>query len=378
MVIAVNTRFLIKNELEGCGYFIQETFRLLTAFYPEHQFYFLFDRPYSQQFIFSDNVHPLVVPPPARVPVLWKIWYDVRIPSVLKQIKADVFVSPDGFCSLTTKVPQCMVVHDLAFLHHPSSYKPLHVLYLRHFMPRFLKKASSIVTVSEFSKQDIQSKYSVDPSRITVVYNGTREIFNKQINNRELVKIKYAQGSEYFLYAGAIQPRKNLINLLKAFSIFKKRQQSNMKLVLAGRLAWKNDEFLRLLKTYKYRHDVVLTGYLPDPELSDIMHSAYALVYPSVFEGFGVPVLEAMKSEVPVLTSSGTSMNETAGAAGLYFDPHNYNDIADKMMMIYKDEDLRLEMIKKGTIRADDFSWKNTAGMLWKAIMKASSDNDRK
>src|SRR5688500_2561709 len=105
MVIAVNTRFLIKNQLEGCGYFIQETFSILSRQYPQHQFYFLFDRPYNPRFIFSDNVHPLVVPPPARVPLLWKLWYDLKIPVVLKRIKADVFVSPDGFCSLNTKVP---------------------------------------------------------------------------------------------------------------------------------------------------------------------------------------------------------------------------------------------------------------------------------
>src|SRR4029078_4691423 len=132
-----------------------------------------------------------------------------------------------------------------------------------------------------------------------------------------------------------------------AFSIFKKRLQSNMKLVIAGRLAWKNHEFMQLINTYKYKADVILTGYLSEAELALLLESAYALVYPSLFEGFGVPVAEAMKCEVPVLTSEKTSMQEVAGDAALYFNPKDHSDIADKMMLIYKDENLRKELIEK-------------------------------
>src|SRR4051812_46293582 len=127
MVIAVNTRFLLKDELEGCGYFIRQMFEILVKKYPEHQFYFLFDRPFSEEFVFSSNVIPLVVPPAARHPVLWKYWYDIKVPAVLRKIRADVFVSMDGYCSLTTRRPQCLVVHDLGFLHFPEAYQKSHV-----------------------------------------------------------------------------------------------------------------------------------------------------------------------------------------------------------------------------------------------------------
>jgi len=373
MVIAVNTRFLIKGQLEGCGYFIQETFKILSRRYPQHQFYFLFDRPFNQEFIFSENVHPVVVSPPARIPVLWKVWFDVMIPRELKKIGADVFVSPDGFCSLHTRVPQCLVVHDLAFLHQPSSYKKIHVTYLKRYMPRFLKKAAAIATVSEFSKNDLVKQYRLNPSAISVVYNGVRSIFGSTEMNREMIKIKYTEGMEYFIYVGAIQPRKNLVQLLKAFSVFKKRMQSNMKLVFAGRMAWKNETFVELLKSYKYRHDVLFTDYLPEKELADLMAASYALVYPSLFEGFGVPVLEAMKSGVPVLTSENSSMQEIAGDAGLYFDPNNFNDMADKMMMVYKDEILRSGMTARGKQRAEIFSWEHTSELLWDAINRAAA-----
>jgi glycosyltransferase involved in cell wall biosynthesis len=374
MIIAVNTRFLLNGQLEGYGYFIKNVFEILTKQFPQHQFYFLFDRPYSEEFIFSPNVHPFMVSPPARHPVLWKYWFDLKLPMVLRKIKADAFVSPDGYCSLRTKIPQCMVTHDMGFLHHPETYKKSHVLYLKRYTPQFLKKATTIATVSQFSKKDIIDSYKIDPQKISVVYSAVKDIFQPlNFEKQTAVKEKYTEGKEFFIYAGAIQPRKNLLNLLKAFSIFKKRQQSNMKLVLCGRLAWKNNEFLQLLNTYKYKDDVVLTNYIDEKDLAQLIASAYAMVYPSLFEGFGVPVLEAMKCNVPALTSQKTSMQEIAEDAGLYFDANNYEDIADKMMLIYKDENLRNNLIQKGKEVAAKYSWQRTADLLWESIIETSN-----
>jgi len=371
MVIGVNTRFLIKDSLEGFGNFTAEIFGTMARQHPEHQFYFLLDRPFDSLPDLPPNVSLQVVAPPARHPLLWKYWFDIKIPQVLRKIKADVFVSPDGFCSLTTKVPQCLVVHDLGFLHYPEAYKKTHYRFYKHFTPKFIKKASTIATVSEFSKQDIMAHYKTLPNKIDVVYNGVKEGFKPlSFDQREVFKEKYSGGSEFFLYAGALQPRKNLVNLLKAFSIFKKRQRSEMKLVLAGRLAWMNGEFLELLKTYKYREDVILTGYLDQSELEGLMASAYAMVYPSLFEGFGVPVVEAMRCEVPVLTSAHTAMEEVGEDAALYFDPASHTDMAEKLMLIYKDEDLRKLMIQKGKAVASKYSWKRSAELLWESVLK--------
>lgn len=373
MIIAVNTRLLIKNNLEGCGYFTKEVLQILVKKHPEHQFHFFFDRPYDKGFIFSENVHPHVVTPAARHPLLWKIWFDIKVPALLKKIKADVFLSPDGFCSLRTKVPQCIVIHDLGFLHYPDSYKKLHYLFYKRYTPKFLKKATSVATVSEFSKKDIIEHYKIAPEKVSVVYSAVKEIFQPlNFDQQTAIKEKLTEGKEYFVYVGAIHPRKNLLNLLKAFSIFKRRLQSSFKLVLAGRLAWKNDEFIELLKTYKYKDDVVLTGYIEEKELADLTASAYALVYPSFFEGFGVPVLEGMKCNIPVLTSRGTSMEEIGEDAALYFNPNDVDEIADKMMMIYKDETLRKNLIEKGKMISAKYSWERTAGLLWQTMMVSS------
>jgi glycosyltransferase involved in cell wall biosynthesis len=375
MVVAINTRFLY-GELEGYGYFIYGLFQKLVKAHPEIQFYFLFDRPFNEKYIFSANVHPLVISPPARHPFLWKYWYDVKIPLTLKKIKADVFVSADGFCSLHTSIPQCLVVHDLGFLYHPEAYKNSHVRFLKRNTPKFLKKVTTIVTVSQFSKEDIIKQYRVEPAKIDVIHNGVKEIFKPlSFDEKEAAREKYTAGKEYFLYLGAIQPRKNLINLLKAFSIFKKRLQSSMKLVIAGRLAWKNDQFLQLLKTYKYKSDVILTGHLSEEELPLLMASAYALVYPSFFEGFGVPVAEAIKCGVPVLTSEKTATQEVAGEAGLYFSPDEHSDIAEKMMQIYKDENLRKQLIEKGQLIAEKLDWGKAAESFWEIIMKTTKSS---
>jgi len=297
MIIAVNTRLLISDKPEGYGNFIFETFKRITRNNPEHQFIFIFDRPYDDRLIFGKNVKSVVTGPVAGHPLLWKLWYDVKLPAVLKKYKADIFVSCDGFCSLHAKLPQFLLVHDLAFLHQPSCIKKTHLFYYKRYTSKFLIKATSIATVSEFAKQEIVAQYKTVAAKIDVVFSGLKEIFLPVSDeNKVFTKNKYTGGKEYFLFAGSASPRNNLMKLLKAFSVFKKRQQTNMKLLIAGRLDKKNESFKENLISYKYRDDVLLTGYVEETELVKIMGSAYGFVYPSLYEGFGVPVLEAMRS----------------------------------------------------------------------------------
>jgi glycosyltransferase involved in cell wall biosynthesis len=372
MVIAVNTRFLLDKGLEGCGHFTAEIFSRLASRFPENRFVFILDRPYSRREEFPPNIEWLVLPPPARHPLLWKYWFDFKIPRLLKRLKADLFISADGLCSLRTRVPQCLVVHDLGFLHFPSTYKNLHAWYLKNQTPKWIRKAASIATVSEFSRKDILDTYQLQPEKVEVIYNGVREVFKPlPYAEKQKIRDRYTDGNEYFLYAGAIHPRKNLVNLLKAFSLFKKRLQSNHRLVLAGRMAWKNNEFEELLSSYKYRNDVVLAGYVPDDALAELMAAAWAFVYPSLFEGFGVPVAEAMKCGTPVLTSGQTAMVEAAGEAGLYFNPADPRDISGQLMRIYKDEELRSLMIAKGFEQVKLYDWNLAADQMWNCMMKA-------
>jgi glycosyltransferase involved in cell wall biosynthesis len=161
-----------------------------------------------------------------------------------------------------------------------------------------------------------------------------------------------------------VHPRKNLVNLLKGFSAFKKRQQSNMQLVIVGRMGWQTEGFTEALATFKFREDVLLTGYLPRTDLAALTGAAYALVYPSLWEGFGLPVLEAMQSGVPVLASGNSSVPEVAGTSALYFDPNDPAAIGERMMLIYKEEGRRKEMAAAGRERAAGFQWSDSAARV--------------
>ena len=189
---------------------------------------------------------------------------------------------------------------------------------------------------------------------------------------KEQIKDSYADGREFFLFTGGIHPRKNLMNLLKAFSLFKKWQHSNMKLLIAGRLAWQYDDVLTKLKSYKYRDDVVLLDYLADDQLMKITASAYALVYPSFFEGFGLPIIESMASGVPVIGANTSSMPEVGGDLALYADPNSPDDIAKQMLNLYRDETLRNELAEKGKERAASFSWDAAAVNVWQIIARTA------
>ncbi len=370
MRIAVNTRLLLKGKLEGIGWFTYQTLIHMVRQHPEHEFYFFFDRPYDPQFVFAPNVTPVVVHPQARHPVLFYLWFEWSIPFMLRKYKIDLFLSPDGYMSLSTKVPTCLVIHDLAFEHYPEHFVLSHKLYWRHYSPLFARKAKRIATVSTFSKDDIAARYGILPQNIDVVYNGAHEEYVPLTPiKREEVKNKYAEGCEYFVFAGALHPRKNIVNLLKAFVAFKKRQRTNMKLVIAGRPAWKYEEVEEMRLTMPYKDDVKWVGYMNVDELSDVIGGAYALLYASLFEGFGIPILEALQCDVPAIVSNTSSMPEVAGDAALLVDPTDPEDIATKMHTLYKDETLRKQLVANARVQVKKFSWQSSSEKLWNCMM---------
>lgn len=371
MRIAVNTRLLLKGKLEGIGWFTYQTLERIVRQHPEHEFFFFFDRPYDEQFIFAPNVTPVVVHPQARHPILFYLWFEWSVPAMLRKHKIDLFLSPDGYMSLSTKVPTCLVIHDLAFEHYPEHYVLSHKLYWRHFSPLFARKAKRIATVSTFSKEDIHAHYGVSNDVIDVVYNGAHDEYKPlAAAEREQIKQQYADGCEYFVFAGALHPRKNIVNLLKAFIAFKKRQKTNMKLVIVGRLAWKYEEVEEMQLTMPFKDEVKWVGYMNVDQLSKVIGAAYALVYASLFEGFGIPILEALQCNVPAIVSNTSSMPEVAGEAALLVDPTDPEDIAAKMHILYKDESLRARLIANASLQVKKFDWQGAADRLWTCMMK--------
>ena len=369
MRIAINTRLLLKNRLEGIGWFTFETIRRITEGHPEHEFIFIFDRAYSKEYIFSGNVTPVVIGPPARHPVLFYLWFDYSIPYILKKYNADVFLSPDGYLSLRTKVPQVAVIHDISFRHRPKDLPAMVSWYYNYFFPRFAHKAARIATVSEYSKKDISESFGVDTSKIDVIYNGIKAGFKPSAEQeQDFVREKYTGGTPYFLYIGALHPRKNITGLLQAFDLFKRKDSRQIKLMIVGGEMHKTTPIFDVLEIMRFKNDVIITGRVEEDELSSICAAALALTYVPFFEGFGMPIAEAMSAGVPVICSGTTSMPEVGGDAVLYVDPNNVTHVAEAMSKIAEDEELRMSLIEKGLQQKCKFNWDITSHLLWSSI----------
>ena len=368
--ILVNTRFLIKDKLEGIGRFTYETLKRITQNHPEHQFFFVFDREWDNEFIFSSNVFPIKIGPQARHPLLWYCWFEHSIPSAIRKIEPDIFLSTDGFTTFKTRVKKITVFHDLAFEHYPNDISWLVRNYYKSFTPGYTQVSDRIATVSEYSKQDIIKTYNVDETKIDVVDNGSSEYF-KPIPDleKDYVKNKYANGNEYFCFVGALQPRKNVANLFKAFDKFKTDNKSSIKLVVVGRKAWKSDEIFTTYNSMKYKEDVIFTDHLKHEEIASIYGASIGLVYVPYFEGFGIPIIEAQNCNCPVITSNVTSMPEVGGEGVILVNPFDVNEIADAIYSL-SDNDFRSQLIEKGINNSKRFSWDITAEKLWETIEK--------
>lgn len=369
--IAVNTRLLLRNKMEGIGWFAYETLSRITRGNPDIEFVFIFDRKWDDEFIFSNNITPVIANPQARHPLLWYLYFDWGVPPVLRKHKPDLFLSPDGWLSLRTSVPQLPVIHDLNFVHHPEFLPAINRKYYDYFFPRFAKKAARIATVSEFSKGDIAESYGIEKDKIDVVYNGCNTLYKPLTDDAiQATRNQFSQGAPYFLFVGLIHPRKNLVNLFLAFDEFKSTTGHNAKLLLVGEKKWWTDDIRQAYEGLAFKDDVVFVGRVSNEVLQQLLGAALCLTYVPFFEGFGIPILEGMNADVPVITSNITSMPEVGGNAVLLADPFNPSSIKQQMERIALDSDLRTSLIEKGRVRRLDFSWDKTAELLWASIEK--------
>lgn len=368
MRIAVNTRLLVPGKMDGIGWFTYETTRRLVTAHPEHTFYLLFDRRPPRQFHFADNAIPVVLAPPARHPVLWWIFFELAVSMTLKRLHADLYLTPDGFMPLHSGVPTLSVIHDINFEHAPDNLRPSHQRYMTHFFPRFARRATRIATVSEYSKQDIASTYHIDTHKIDVVYDGAHDGYRPHsAEEKDAVRRRFTDGHPYLIFISTILKRKNLANLLLAFDKVKEEYASDLKLIVVGHRVWWQDELAAAYNGMHHKDDVLMPGHVEPHDLAALLSASEALVYPSYFEGFGIPILEAMYAETAIIASRTTSMPEVGGDAALYIDPSSPDDIAHAIREISNPE-LRSTLIEKGRIQRQKFSWDRTTELLWNSI----------
>ena len=346
------------------GEFWKEVLPALAGNYSRDSFLLIADRYFKPMPELPPNCELLVVGPVAKNICRLRYWLDFRLPRKLKKHKVDILLTSEH-ASMRSPIPQVLLLPDLCYLYFPKEFSSVERVVLNNSWQLQIKKASKLITLSASVKDDLVKRAIATDSKIQTIKPVVSSLFRPfTFEEKKLAKDAFTLGKEYFLFADDLSERKNVIGLLKAFSLFKKRQQSGFKLVIAGSVSPKFKSFHEKLANYKYREDVV---FMPDPsveDLSSLIGRAYALIAPSRYEGVAYTVLRAIQAKTPMILGSITSMQEIAGNAGLYFDLSSVQDLADKMMLLYKDETLRNKLISNGEAQQLQFSLSETVNEL--------------
>jgi glycosyltransferase involved in cell wall biosynthesis len=281
----------------------------------------------------------------------------------LSRIKPDIYFSPDGFLPNRGNYKKLATIHDLNFEEEDAFLQPKVKQYYQKYIRAAAECADHIFTVSAYSKKDIEERYGIPAEKVSYAHNGPQQKFVDLHKFAQSVKQRYAHTHPYFLFVGAQNPRKNLHRIFQAFDAFCEASQTDHRLLLVGEKMLWDDDINLAWKNMQHQDRVDFTGRLKSKQLNHVYSAATALVYPSLFEGFGMPIVEAFQSGCPVITSLSSSMPEVGGDAALLIDPTRYEEITEAMMKVAKDDHLREELQQKGFARAKQFNW-NKAGDL--------------
>jgi glycosyltransferase involved in cell wall biosynthesis len=307
---------------------------------------------------------------------VWNIW---TLPIYLRKNPVDVYhtqyITP---WFVPKKIKLVTVVHDISFNFFPQFIKFSDLFFLKILIPISLKRADRIVSVSEFTRKEIIDFYKINPKKVVCVYNAIGEEFlSNNVSSKQLmeVKNKYKLPERFILYMGTLQPRKNIPQLIEAFAQIK-NALSDIELVICGNKQAGNYDWMidRMIAQKKLEKNVIFPGFIEDEDKKNVFGAASVFAFPSLYEGFGIPPLEAMSQNVPVICSDIPSLKEIIQNSALYFDTASLNDFSQKLQRICTDNDLRSKLIVSGRLRIDFFSWEKSANKML-AIYKEISYN---
>lgn len=294
-----------------------------------------------------------------------KLWTQLGLPFDLlfHKPRPDVFFTPSHYSPRFSPVKTAISIMDLSYIYYPQLFRKEDLYQLIHWTKYSAIKSSKIFTISRASKDDIIKVYKVQEDKVVVTYPGI-----KQMTDKTLQKDK--NSGQYILFVGTLQPRKNIVKLIEAYS----KINTDLRLLIVGKKGWIFDEILSAPKKYGVSEKVEFLDFVKDDEMADLYKNALCFVLPSLYEGFGLPVLEAMKNGCPVIISNVSSLPEAGGDAALYFDPENVDDIQKTIEKVISNENLRKEMIKKGYAQVKKFSWEKTARETLKVLEEVANE----
>lgn len=328
---------------------------------------YLKDRPLDDLPVASENWKYCIVKPK-------KFWTQLGLPIKLyiSLPRPDVFFTPSHYAPRFSPIPTVISIMDLSYIHFPQLFRKKDLYQLKHWTSYSIKNAKKILTISKSSKDDIIKEYKVEEDRIVVTYPGVKNApsMRYQVLSMDKFEKKYGVHGKYVLFVGTLQPRKNISRLIEAFSMLKE----DLNLVIVGKRGWLYEEILMAPQKFKVEEKVKFLDFVSDEDLPYLYKNALCFILPSLYEGFGLPVLEAMKYGCPVIVSNISSLPEAGGDATLYVDPLDTLDIKKNLELIINNEELRNKLIQKGYKQVEKFSWEKTAKDTLKVLEEVADE----
>ncbi len=340
----------------GIGHYTHALAESLARIYQDHQYVLLspFDFAFDSSNGAPANLDKMFFP----VRSVFRKWWLVGLPAMLRISPFDVFHGTNYCIPVFAPCPTVVTIHDLSLFTQSHTHESENVKRGKRRVPIMAHRASMIIAPSEWTKREIVSRLKINPDRIRVIYEAARSGMKPlPPAERQSVVDKYRLSRPYLLYVGTIEPRKNLLTLIRAYDELLRTTQHRPQLVMCGGRGWLCDEVFQLVDELKLQNQVRFTGYVEDEDLPALYSAAEAFIYPSFYEGFGLPPLEAMACGTPVMTSNASSLPEVVGEAGMTFDPNDHRALTELIVKLLDDSNLRSHFVQAGLKQAAGFSW---------------------
>lgn len=360
MRIGINVH-LLSTTHTGIQHYIRALVPALVTQAPAHRFV-LFGEPSQLPSLPAERAHWVSTARPLRAATRRVLWEQLVLPRLLQREGVEVFFSPAFVLPQRWEGAGVITVHDLNFEVSPQTIHPVRRAYLQLLTRRSVRQAKRVIAISEATASDLTRLYSVPEEKIAVIPYGLDALFTPDRARalEPMVRERYALPERFLLFVGTLEPRKNLPRLLEAFALAH-QQTALPPLVLAGAPGWQHQRIRTLAQQLGIEREVRFAGYIPREHLPGVYAAATALLYPSLYEGFGLPPLEAMGCGTPVLASSTSALPEVVGDGGLLVDPQDVNQMAEGIARLVQDEALRCQLVERGKQRARRFRWEEAA-----------------
>lgn len=353
------------RERAGIGRYARELIRALSRIEHTNQYVLFVPRDAHDDLLrFDWPKHFSLVRAPLTERYLAALWHRARVPLPIEAFigAVDVFYSPDFLLPPTFAKRKLVTVHDLSYVRVPECFPQPLLNYLNRAVPPSIARASLIFADAASTQRDLSDVYRVPPEKIRVLYSGVDARFRPDVSDASKIRVReLTRGKPYLLSVSTIQPRKNYVRLIDAFS---RISNSELQLVICGARGWMFEQVFETINRLNLNHRVILPDFVSDDDLPALYAGATLFVYPSLYEGFGLPVAEAMACGAPVVSSNASSLPEVGGDAVLYFDPRDVDAMAETICRALNDESLRNDLRARGIAQAKKFSWEKAAGEL--------------